>query len=253
MFPSRIVSRFGTAVALVFLFSIADSVISGYLESKTLFRALPGMQQPVSGSLAQPVPAVEALTAISDTRWVQLDLLGVQGRIWHGNLVVAPSAGPGTFHLQVFAAGSAPDPHVPALTVRVYDDPSQYRASFKSLIRRFSGLSPLWLALATAPLLIGSLALSYYLSGRREAELADQGIIPIVKMARLATHWEIGFAWGAKQGIAQGDSLLLLDESLQPVGQVAVVQVDANKSLAHVDFSAKVAPSFFIAKNLPVK
>jgi hypothetical protein len=250
---SRIVSRFGAAIALVFLLSIVDSVVSGHLESDTFFRALAGMQQPISGNLAQPVADLEALTYVIDTPLVQLDLIGVKGRIWHGKLVVAPSAPQGTFHLRVFAAGSPADSHAPVLTVRVYDNPGQYQASFKSLIRRFSGLSPLWLALAAMPLVLGSLWLAYYLSGRREAVLADKGIVPIVKMVRLATDWEITFALGLNQGIALGDTLLLLDENLQPAGQVVVARIEASKSQALVDFTANIAPSFFIAKHLPGK
>jgi hypothetical protein len=247
------VSRFGSAMALIFLLAIVDSVVSGHLESETLFRALPGMHQPISGKLAQPVAAVETLTYVTDARFIQLDMIGVQGRIWHGKLVVAPSAPPGAFHLRVFAAGSPADPHIPVLTVRVFDNPGQYQASFKSLIRRFSGLSPLWLAVAALPLVLGSLWLSYNLSGRKEAGLADRGIVPIVKMARLKTQWEISFALGLNQGIALGDILPLLDEELRPVGQVVVARIEASKSQAFVDFAANIAPNFFIAKNLPEK
>lgn len=250
---SQIVSRLGGAIALVFLFSIADSVVSGYLESKTFFRALPGMHQPISGDLAQPVPAVKALTYTSDTRFVRLDLAGVKGRTWHGKLMVAPAALQGTFHLRVFAAGGPMDANAPVLTVQVFDDPRQHRASYKSVIRRLSGLSPLWLVLATLPLVVASLWLSYFLSGRREASLADKGIVPIVKMTRLATHWEIGFELGQDQGITPGDNLLLLDEELRPVGQVAAARVEAGKSQAFLDFTTHVAPNFFIAKNRPEK
>lgn len=250
---SQIASRFGATIGLFFLLSIIDSVVSGYLESETYFRALAGMHEPISGDLEHPVASVDQLTYISDTHFIRLDLIEAKGRIWRGKLMVAPAALQGTFHLRVYAAGGPMDANVPVLTVQVFEDPRQYRASYKSVIRRLWGLSPLWLVLATLPLGVASLWLSYFLSGRREASLADKGIVPIVKMARLATHWEISFELGQDQGIAPGDNLLLLDEALRPVGQVTAARVEPGKSQAFLDFTAHVAPSFFIAKNQPEK
>ena len=52
------------------------------------------------------------------------------------------------------------------------------------LIRRFGGLSPLWIVLGSGSLVIAGLAGSYHLSNRQERRLACQDIVPVAKMIR---------------------------------------------------------------------
>jgi len=245
---SRLSSRIAPVAAIVFLLVMADIFVSGYLESKLLFRVLPGASQAISGELAYPAHAVTNLSYVVPSSRLQLFFTDTQGKLWHGRLEISPDAQPGEYALQVFVGRTPPDNPMTVYRVQVFSDQQLLNASYKSLVRRYLGLAPLWIVLVAAILVVAGLAASYYLSTRQEKQLASQDIVPIAKMARTKQGWEIHFALGRRHGIHPQDTLLLLDARFTPAGRIIVHRVEAEHSTALVPLNATIAPTYWLAK-----
>lgn len=245
---SKVVGLIGVLVFVVFVLSILDTFLAGYLEPKATFRAFPGTSQFVNGDVQWPVEGIAELTYHSDTPLVQVTFLRARGRLWWGNLEVDPAAREGEASLMVFPKHTVPDGDTPRLRVLIFTDEATYRASFKSFTRRFLGIPSWWIAAATLPLIAFCLVISYYLTGKREAALAIEGIVPVLKLSRRGKEWEITCGLGRKHGIKMGDRLALLNDRLKPIGEVVVIRVEADESKACLDASQKIGPHSFVAK-----
>lgn len=241
------VSRTGTVIGIIFLFSILDTFVSGHLEPKNTFRALRGTRQLVTGKLQRPVESIIEITYSSDNPSIGLDFLECKGRIWRGRLEVDPEAAEGDYSLTVFPKRTLPDQDTPVYKVRIFRDNDRYRASFKSFSRKHFGVAPWWISIGTLPLVLLCLALSHHFSGKTEALLVRHGIGPIYKLVRRKNAWEITFGLGENHGIKLGDRLLLLDEKMESAGEIIVTAVGAEESQASVDLSQKIAPTYLIA------
>ena len=244
----RLFVRLTPIAAVVFVLAIADIFVSGHLESKSLFRTLPGMSLPVSGELASPAFNTRNLSFTVPSSHILLLFTATQGKLWRGRLDVDSKAGPGEYELQVFAGRNPPDDGLQRYRVRVFANRQELNASYKSVTRRFLGIAPLWIAMAAFFIVAPGLAGSFYLSHRQERQLARQDIVPIAKMARTKSGWEIHFALGRRQGIRPQDALLLLDSDLVPVGRITVDRVETNHSCALVPFNVTIAPTYWLAK-----
>ena len=245
----KVVGFIGALVSLVFVISILDSFLSGYLEPKAVFRAFPGTSQFVNGDLQWPVEGIADLTYRSDPPLVRVRFLRARGRLWQGNLEVDPAAREGEITVMVFPKHTVPDSDTPRLRVLIFTDEANHRASFKSFVRRLLGIPSWWIAAATLPLMACSLGLSYYLTGKREAALAIKGIVPVLKVVRRGKEWEITCGLGRRHGIKMGDRLPLLNDRLEPIGEALVIHVETEESKAFLDASQKVGPNSFVAKS----
>lgn len=244
----RLFSRIAPVAAVMFALFIADIFASGYLEPKLLFRALPGTSQAISGELAYPAYNLANLSYVVSPDRVQVFFTATQGKLWHGRLQVGRDTPPGEYLLQVFVGRTPPRDALPRYRIQIFADKAHLDASYMSLTRRYMGVNPLWLALATFVLVISGLAGSYLLSSYREQQLAGQDIVPIAKMARTKKGWEIHFALGLHQGIRPQDTLLLLDAGFAPVGRIIVDKVESDHSSALVPFNRTIAPDYWLAK-----
>jgi len=241
------VSRSGTIIGVIFLFSILDTFVSGHLESKNTFRALRGTKQLVTGKLQRPVESIIEITYSSDNPAIHLVFLECKGRIWRGRLEVYSGAAEGEYSLTVFPKRTLPDKDTPVYKVRIFRDNDRYRESFQSFSRRYFGVAPWWISIGTLPLVLLCLALSHYFSGKTEALLVKHGIGPIYKLVRRKNEWEITFGLGENHGVSLGDRLLLLDDKMESAGEVVVTAVGAEESQASLDLSQKIAPTYLIA------
>jgi hypothetical protein len=244
----KLVGFVGALVSAVFLLSIVDTFVSGHLEPKSTFRAFPGTTQYISGELQGPVEGLVDLAYRCENPMVTVAFLQARGRTWRGLLKVDPAAHEGEASIMVFHKHTVPDKETPRFKVRIFTDEAHYRASFRSVSRRFLGI-PAWrISAVTLPMAILFLGVSYYLSGKREQALARQGIAPITRMVRKGGQWELTLALGREHGIRAGDRLLLLDGDLRRVGEVVAMQVQAQESKASIDTSAKISPGYFVGR-----
>lgn len=245
---SRLFSRLAPVAAVLFLLSIADIFLSGYLEPKHLYRGLPGSEQAISGELADPVHSLTDLSYVTSTPRVRLLFDETRGKLWRGRLQIDPQTPAGEYRLRVFAGKNPPGDDLLIYRIQVHSDKAHLNASYLSMSRRYLGMAPIWPVLFAFLLVICGLAASYLLSSLQEQKLASQDIVPIAKMARTKQGWEIHFALGLRQGVHPRDTLLLLDSRFVPAGRIIVERVEAEHSCALVPFTKTIAPNYWLAK-----
>ena len=244
---NRLLARFGLVAAAVFLLAVTDAFISGYRESKTTFRALPGVSQAVSGTLDMSVDNLDALSFTSQSSAVRVDFTRVQGRLWFGTLKVSPEARPGHYTFQVLPVARA-EKEPPPYQVWVFENDKALKATYKSFVRRIFGFGPIWMVFMTLPLVAASLGGSYYLSSRQEDHLAENGIVPIIRMARCKHGWEVDFALGSRDGLSARDELLVLNSHFEKAGRITVDQVHETHSRARVPADSNIQPSYWLLR-----
>jgi hypothetical protein len=88
----KLVGFFGALVSAVFLLSILDTFVSGYLEPKNTFRAFPGTTHYINGELQGPAEGLVDLTYRCENPMVTVVFLQARGRSWRGLLKVHPAA-----------------------------------------------------------------------------------------------------------------------------------------------------------------
>jgi len=245
----RTVTRAGTLFGIIFLVSIMDTFVCGHLTRKNDIRALAGTHQPVSGNLNQPVRRMADMVYQFDHPGLQLTLQEVKGRFWRGMLKVAANTAKGIYTLQAFG-GKADNPATAAtFRITVYPSMAAMNAGYPSLIRRTLGIAPWWPALAALPLLLASLALSFYLATVRERLLNQQGLSPIVKLARRRDHWEVAATATQPCPPAVGDSLEVVDRNRQPVAKMTVTSITDELIFGKVDPAARIKPDGYLRVN----
>ncbi len=246
---TRIFTRLGAAIALLFIFFLADNFISSHFTPRNVFRALPGTAQPISGELPVSVVDDSGLVYSADNRYLAVEFEEARGRLWRGRLKVDPAIQPGDYRLRVWVPGNEAADKTPSLRVMVFEHPKQLRASYPSLTRRMTGIAPMWMALLCLPVVVGALAGSYILSSRQEIYLERKGIVPIVRMLSRKNGWEIHFPLGGSHGVAAADELALVNDRFEVVGRIVVDRVDEDFGTATVPFNASIAPSWWIVRD----
>ena len=219
----RLISRCGAVIGIIFVVSAMDTFVSGHLDRKNMIRVVTGSRQPVSGDLNQPVRRISDVQYQLDMPGFELTVVEVKGRFWRGMLTVPPDLPEGVYTLKA-SVGKGSDPsEATVYPITVFTSIGAMNASSPSLFRRTLGIAPWWISAAALPLLAVSLALSFHLTTRRENLLMDQGLAPIIKMARRKDHWELAAAPARKHRVAAGNCLEVVDGNMQ-----AVAQFDSN-------------------------
>jgi hypothetical protein len=248
---NKIIQRAGTGIAVLFLFFLADSFIFSHFSDKNILRVLPDSSQPINGELTVSVSGPEALAFISDSDRIAITFLEARGRLWRGTMAVDRAIQPGDYALRVVVTDYR-DPekekNIRPFRVQVFSDRKQLLAGYPSPTMRFTGVAPLWMALACLPLVVGALAGSYYLSTQQEKRLKTAGIVPIVRMARKKGEWEVFFPLGSRHGVSSSDEFQLLSETFHPMGRIAVQRVEPDESMALVPLTEKISPACWIAR-----
>ncbi len=249
-FSPRFIRRFGVIAGVLFLFSVADTFVSGHLDDPRIIRALPGSRHAVNGTLTASVSSKEELRYRAGSKGLHLAFVDLRGRIWRGELQADDTIDPGDYDLQVLDVRQQAVEKPGAHRVLVFDSKAALNASYPSICRKTIGIPPWWLVIGTLPLLAGALLLSYLHSVNNEALLERQGIFPIMKLSRLKDRWEVGIGVHGEQKIFAGDLLRLLNRSLEPVGELRIHSVRDEMALAVLDLSAEIAPGYFVQKPL---
>jgi hypothetical protein len=246
---NRILSRAGAAVAVLFLFFLADNFISGRMSPSNVLRTIPGNTQPISGDLITSVTDTNGLAFSTDNPHLSIEFAEARGKLWRGALKADANARPGDYQMRVWVSGKETPDKVEPFRILVFADQKRLQTGDPSLTRRFIGISPLWMVLVSLFLVSAALAGSFYLSMRHEGYLARNGIVPIMSMTKRKQGWEIQFALGSSQGVAQGDELIFLNDRFKPSGRFKVDQLDQHHSTATIPFDVEIAPSWWVVKN----
>ncbi|MCB2148614.1 MAG: hypothetical protein KQI81_19200 [Deltaproteobacteria bacterium] len=242
----RLISRCGAIIGIIFVVSAMDTFVSGHLDRKNMIRVVTGSRQPVSGDLNQPVRRIFDVQYQLDMPGAQLIVEEVKGRFWRGTLTVPPALPEGVYTLNAFA-GKGSDPAEEAVyRIAVFASVGAMNASTPSLFRRTLGIAPWWISAAALPLLMVSLALSFHLTTRRESLLMEQGLVPIIKMARRKDHWELVATLVQKHRLAAGNCLEVMDRNMQAVARLIVTGIEDQQMIGRVELSAPITPDGFV-------
>jgi hypothetical protein len=267
--------KVAVAFFLLFLVAVLDSICFTVFESKTVFKVIHGGQTPISGKLEKPVDAkripkqrpggefdpdgIEKLNRLLAYEPLRRDyrirFTGLHGRTWQGVLITEPSAVPGEFGFEVFARDNPPvSSETPAYRVIVYAESTAYRQSFFSLSKRWLGINPWWISLIFLPVSILFFVAVFHATKIEDDQLQADGIGPIYKLAKRKDHWEVIFGIGRRQGVLPGDTLLILDASRNPVGELSAAQVQPDHATARVALEKNIRADYLIARPAhPVK
>ncbi len=270
----KILPRLSVLLFILFLAGMADIVLYLVFDARSeVLRALPGTRHQVVGKLPVAVENVnllprsedaareservallnaKVLDQKADAPGVSVRFLELRGRVWRGELIVAPEVAAGRYVVEVFPREvidrEAADREPSRVQVAVFPDAASLRASYASLSERYLGVGPWWVVSAIVPLAALLLFQAFGRAGREDAGLQARGLGPIYKLAREKDHWELLVGLGADHGVGEGDSLYLFDPKQRLVGTMTVLRVGPESAEARLGPDADVSPSHLVAR-----
>ena len=255
-------TRISTIVCILMGVAMLDTCMLALSSPQNHFKAIAGQQIYITGKTTRPVdsdPRFAAPNRNSDRldeilsyephyQELQIRFLSVKGRLWRGVLETLDTAPEGDYPLRIFGPWEKSPQEAAAFLIRIFKDEESYRASFWSLSKRLLGWEPWWVVLALLPVALFCLVKVVGQVSREDAALQAQGVGPIYKLSKQKTHWEVLFGLGASHGVTSGESLWILDASLNRLGTIEVLEVASEFSKAKLPLDADIAPDYLIAR-----
>jgi hypothetical protein len=248
-----ILGKVGAAFCLLMFLALLDALIVHFREPSNVFKVLPGPTTEINGPLPEVVLGVQDLTYVSDSKELSLSFDQVHqgyfmgGNMWRGRLLVSPEARPGQYSLTVKPKMSLFPKPPPAFHILVYPDAASRQKSFKSLIRRHTGVSPWQAAAGCLPGILLGFGMVYYLSGKRETLLAQTGKAEIYRVLRREDSYEIRFGLGTAQGLGPGSQVNIINDQGLTVGTGRVEESTSTDSVAVVPGDHEVKEGYLAA------
>lgn len=256
-------NRFAIPVFIILTLSMVDILITAFTHSKSTFSVMAGEEVNMSGDLAKavdeawftaqdptPVQRLQLMNQIlgytPQADFLRLKFKEVRGRFWRGTLYIENQAPQGDITVNVFQHSHPAK--LSSYTVQIFHDPAAYKANLPSFSERLIGVPPWVITLFLFPLGAILILINFLQSGKRDLELQSAGIGPIYKLAKLKDHWEVSFGLGSQHGVQVGDSLILLDESQEPVGEILADVVKTEFTTAVVPLGIPITPQYLIAR-----
>jgi hypothetical protein len=237
-------------IAALFFFLVVAAVLDGciakFREPVNVFDLLPGTKASINGPLPPSVKVTTDLAYLSNSPDITVSVDALQtgywfgGNLWVGTLSLAPRIAAGEYDLRVFLREAGPGQPTSLFKVRVYGDYASFRASFRSMIRRYLDISPWWFIVSCLPFLAVSLGCVYLLSQKIETLMALEGKAEVYLVRKTEAGYDIGFALGASHGVNAGSKVSLYDDSGRRIGTAVVRESRATDSLAAVDADVPV-------------
>ncbi len=242
------------AVFCVFLFlSVIDAVIAGFRQSATVFDVLPGTSIELNGLTAAKVKSADEIIWTSSTNLIRLSIDSIQkghwfgSNMWQGHLIISPDTRAGEYNIIVGVKDINLQKKNNNYLIRVYKDYERYRQSFKSLIKRYSDISPWIFAACFMPFIIMAFGYIFLLSGKIENLMAEQGKAIIYKVKQTKETCEIFFGLGIDHGIKKNGHLTVYDSNGLPTGTALVHSVNVTDSIAYAESGCAVKPGYSVA------
>jgi hypothetical protein len=244
----------GTLFFLLAFLALIDGLISQWRDPANLIKLLPGMSAEIDGPLEEEVPGVQHLTYFSDSEELKLNLANVHkgyflgGNLWQGQVTASPRIQPGEYHLTVVPLRSTSKEASLGFRIMVFADPLSLQLSSRSLIRRYTGVSPWAAAGLCVPGILLAFGALFYLSTQRDRLLAQKGRAEIYRVVKRDGSLEIHFALGTAHGIQTGLELRIYNPRGKEVGLARVESVTPADAVALVTGGQEIRPGFLIAK-----
>lgn len=244
MTPERLIAArktagsVGAALCVLIAIVLVDSLASRFTSKFNVLYAKPDSWHDLSGVMPEKSETTADLVAVSDSSQVSLAFLEtfsgfwLGNTMWRGKVVVAPTAKPGDYTLQV---RDRRNPGInPALVflIKVYPDASTLRKSHGPFLERRFGISAKWAAIVLFPGIALILLFNFRISTLLEHALADTGQAEVYMVQRTDGGCRLAFSLGEKQGLKKGELLDILNSRGQVVGEAEVRTVGKKDSIA---------------------
>ena len=248
----------GKACAFFFLLAalaILDGVIAKFREPVNLFHLLPGDEVKIDGQIPENIKQTRDLTYDSDSPDLTVAFEAIHsgyffgGNMWRGRLLVGKNLAPGKYTLTVRPKELPRTKPGLQFRVVVHQNILSQRASYRSISRRLTGLSPYLVAAAFLPLIGITMGLIFLLSRRIEVLQAESGLAEIYQVSRGEGNYLIAFGLGNKHGLKPGDQITLLDPKGNYVGSAVVEKTSDTDSVALATIAQKIIPGFLVSRN----
>jgi hypothetical protein len=247
----------GKAASCFFLLAfvtLLDGLVAHFREPSNLFRVLPGAVTEINGYLPGEVKGVEDLTYVSTSPRLKVTLNEVHkgyfmgAPMWQGMVEIDAQIEPGEYRVVVKPRSLSFKGPAPIFHILVYANPLSLQQASPSFIRRFTGLSPFGLAASFLPGIILAAAAVYYLSGKRENLLAQEGKAEIYQVVKGDGLYEVRFSLGTSHGIGPGSQLQIFDNLGETVGTAQVEESNPKNSLALVTTDREVRVGYLVCR-----
>lgn len=244
----------GAFFCLLFFFGVVDSALMQVLKKHFTVNMLPGQSIKINGPMPERIKDKSELTYVSETRSLMVEIERVHtgywlgGNLWNGRVKAMDNISAGEYRFMVRPVDFDQDEAFPIFTAHVYASQSALRENSKSIIFKNLGFMPWWLSALSLPMAVFFFWLVLSLSRQREQMLLKSGRAEIVRIKCSGDKQEIAFGLGKKQGVEEGTSLTLFDESGNPLGSFKVAKAFDNSSLAIVTDKCPVSPGCMVAK-----
>jgi hypothetical protein len=239
---------------LLAVVALLDGLVAQFQEPANLFRVLPGTATEINGYLPAGVHGVEDLTYVSSSKHLRVSFAAVHkgyllgAPMWRGMVELDSQIEPGAYRVAVGAKEASAPGRTPIFHILVYSDPKSLQQASKSLIRRFTGLSPFGVAASFLPAIILAVGLVYYLSGKREELLAQRGKAEIYQVIKGDGVYEVRFGLGNVHGIGPGVQVQIFDDQGEPVGTGQVEESSQENSLALVTTDREIKVGYLVSR-----
>lgn len=249
----NLAGKAGAFFCILMVIGVFDALIAQFRQPPNVLHVLPGTSVEINGSLEEKVRGIQDLTYISSSDLIRLSFETTHpgfwfgGQMWCGRLTIRPHIEPGEYSLTVIPKGKKPQKSRLVFRIKVYPDLSSHQQSFKSLIRRYLGISPWWVAVFFLPLTVLMFGMVFYLSQKTEYLMAQEGKAEVYRVKKGEAGYEIAFGLGTRHGVQPGSRLILLNESGQPVGTAEVREASETDSVAITGLDCVVKPGYIVS------
>jgi len=250
----NLIGRAGGAICFLALLALLDGLIVQFREPLNILRVLPGTTVELNGPLEQEVKGVQDLGYTCDTERLHLTITAVHkgyflgGDMWRGRLTVSPRLQPGEYRLWVVVKDPVSPRPNPGFRILVFADERSLHQNSKSFLRRYTGLSPWWLAAGLVPGIGLAFGVVFLLSLKREALLAEMGRAEIYRVTKRDGGFEVAFGLGSRHGVGPGASLRILGPTGRPLGTVEVQESTLTDSTGIVTGEPSVKPGDLVCR-----
>jgi hypothetical protein len=247
----------------VLALTLADAGF-GLLEPANVIRVVSGGSTAVSGELDSPAEDIRSVgrpppgtdlsgyvTIRSDSPDMHLVLSRIRGRLWNGRLTVDGGARSGIFSLSVHQRFVPPAANYRPFEVRVFPDREALQEDLPTFSERLLGVKPYWLTLVCLPAVAGLLFLSYRRARQRDRLYQERGFGVIHTLSRKAWGYEITFGLGRRQGVEEGEPLVLLDAEGRVLTEFVPRLVKADFGKARIKPTVPVTTDCLVMRRKP--
>lgn len=248
--------------SLIALISVLDMLAASYRKPANDLDIITGRSFKITGNVYGNVKSAHDIAVVSDSPELTLNFdkdifsgyfLGVQ--MWRAELNAGSSLRPGKYHLKLIP------PELPEIksddrqkldallsyTVNVHADIKSQRQGSLSLINRYTGVSPWFVAIAFFLMALSTGAWIFVISGKIDAEMARQGFAEIYRVSKKEGRLEVFFGLGQCHGLEAGEKMGLFNESGDLLKEIVVETIGKETSSVMVD-ALKIRPGFLVAR-----